>query len=78
MLEFNIWNVGHSIFSCSQIVTEYINATFSLVNKVKMIGMPLYLVHRLYVKKTKTNNNNPLLTEEPDWFHNHPTLLTMK
>ena len=31
---------------CSQIVAEYMNATFSLVNKIKMIGMPLYLVHR--------------------------------
>ena len=61
MLEFNIWNVGHSIFSCSQIVTEYINATFSLVNKVKMIGMPLYLVHRLYVKKNKNKQQQPFI-----------------
>ena len=60
MLEFNIWNVGHSIFSCSQIVTEYINATFSLVNKVKMIGMPLYLVHRLYVKKKQQQTTTTL------------------
>ena len=47
MLEFNndMERWPFYIF-CSQIMTEYINATFSLVNKIKMIGMPVYLVHR--------------------------------
>ena len=76
MLEFNndMERWPFYIF-CSQIVTEYVNATFSLVNKIKMIGMLVYLVHRS-VKKTKKKTNP--LTEKPDWFRNHPTLLTMK
>ena len=30
----------------SQIVTEYINGTFLLVNKIKMLGILLNIIHR--------------------------------
>ena len=36
---------AQSFVFCWQIVTEYINATFLLVNTIKMIGILLNVVH---------------------------------
>ena len=46
------------------------NATFLLVNTIKMIGILLNLVH-FQVHK------NIIITKESDGFHNHYTQLTM-
>ena len=48
------------------LLAKYINATFLLVNKVKMFGTPLNVVHRQVYKN--------MLTRESDEFHNHSTL----
>ena len=37
--------VHNPLFFCSKIVMEYINVTFSLVKKIKMLGMLLNYVH---------------------------------
>ena len=52
-----------------QIVTEEINATFLLVNTIKMIGMLLNVVH------FQAHKN--ISTRESDGFYNHSSPLTM-
>ena len=40
-LRWNLFNCAQSFVFCLQIVTEWINAMFLLVNKFKTIGIPL-------------------------------------
>lgn len=58
----NINGAAESFVFCSQIMTEYFNATFLLANKIKFIGMLLNAVNRRVHKRRLTGYLTILLS----------------
>ena len=58
----NINGAAQPFAFCSQIMTEYFNATFLLANKIKFIGMLLNVVNRRAHKRRLTGDLTILLS----------------